>query len=77
MQQKHDSLFYISLKHSYAYPFSPLYSENKMKTTPLILIIMALCSAKVLNHFEQNTEPTAIVVAVPEEATVQFVPEGE
>ena len=30
-----------------------------------------------LNHFEQNTEQAAIVVAVPEEATVQFVPEGE
>ena len=48
-----------------------------MNNTPLILLILVLCSAKILNHFEQNTEPAAIVVAVPEEATIQFVPEGE
>tara|TARA_Y100001973_G_scaffold106780_1_gene187549 strand:+ start:6159 stop:6317 length:159 start_codon:yes stop_codon:yes gene_type:complete len=47
--------------------------NNPYVAIPLLL----LCFAKIASHFVKEPTPTAIVVAVSEDATVQFVPEGE
>jgi len=38
--------------------------------------VLVLCFAKIASHFDKEPEPIAIVLAVPEDATVQFVPDG-
>ena len=50
--------------------------KNPLHNPYIAIPVLLLCFAKIATHFH-NTDTVAIVVAVPEEATVQFVPEGE
>ena len=51
--------------------------KNPLHNPYIAIPVLLICFAKIATHTLENTDTVAIVVAVSEEATVQFVPEGE